>query len=63
MTKNPVSDEDTGAFGAVDAIRTRDLILTKDVLCLLSYNSIMFPTGGGPVGGGGDREGTRTLDL
>lgn len=26
-------------FGAVDEIRTRDLILTKDVLCLLSYNS------------------------
>ena len=27
-------------YGAIDAIRTHDLILTKDVLCLLSYNSI-----------------------
>ena len=27
-------------FGADNAIRTRDLILTKDVLCLLSYISI-----------------------
>ena len=25
--------------GAVNAIRTHDLILTKDVLCRLSYNS------------------------
>ncbi len=38
-------------FGAAGQIRTADLILTKDALCLLSYSSI------------GDREGTRTLDL
>ena len=29
-----------GAFGADNRIRTDDLILTKDVLCLLSYISI-----------------------
>lgn len=29
--------------GAVNAIRTHDLILTKDVLCRLSYNSIWRP--------------------
>jgi hypothetical protein len=27
-------------IGAVDRIRTGDLVLTKDVLCLLSHNSI-----------------------
>ena len=27
-------------FGAVEQIRTVDLFLTKEVLCLLSYNSI-----------------------
>jgi hypothetical protein len=30
--------------GAVNQIRTGDLILTKDVLCLLSYNSILLFT-------------------
>ena len=34
------------AYGADDAIRTRDLILTKDVLCRLSYTSIWRPGGG-----------------
>ena len=29
--------------GAVNAIRTHDLILTKDVLCRLSYNSKWRP--------------------
>ena len=27
------------SFGAVKRIRTADLFLTKEVLCLLSYNS------------------------
>ena len=27
--------------GAANAIRTRDLVLTKDVLCLLSHSSIL----------------------
>ena len=40
-----------GFLGAVSQIRTGDLILTKDALCLLSYNSI------------GDPDGARTHDL
>ena len=31
----------SGGVGAVNAIRTRDLFLTKEVLCRLSYNSKM----------------------
>ncbi len=31
------------SVGAVNAIRTHDLILTKDVLCRLSYNSKWRP--------------------
>ena len=30
---------DVSFFGAVKRIRTADLFLTKEVLCLLSYNS------------------------
>ncbi len=29
------------SYGAANAIRTRDLVLTKDVLCLLSHSSKM----------------------
>ena len=38
--------------GAVEQIRTADLVITNDVLCLLSYNSE-----------NGDRERARTVDL
>lgn len=39
-----------GSFGAANAIRTHDLILTKDVLCLLSYSSIFcYPPFGDDV--------------
>ena len=33
-------------FGAVNQIRTGDLFLTKEVLCLLSYNSKMATRNG-----------------
>ena len=36
--QNPPSF-DEGFFGAATGIRTRDLILTKDVLCQLSHSS------------------------
>ena len=36
--------------GAAARIRTGDLILTKDALYLLSYSSILYPTGVGPWG-------------
>ena len=36
--QNP-SSSDEGFFGAATGIRTRDLILTKDVLCQLSHSS------------------------
>ena len=39
--------------GAVEQIRTVDLFLTKEVLCLLSYNSEKD----------GDPDGARTHDL
>ena len=43
----PHSKKDTGfsvsSFGAVEQIRTADLVITNDVLCLLSYNSIWRP--------------------
>ena len=41
------------SFGAVEQIRTADLVITNDVLCLLSYNSKK----------NGDRERARTVDL
>ena len=43
---------DLGLCGAVEQIRTADLVITNDVLCQLSYNSIS-----------GDRERARTVDL
>ena len=36
--------------GAAARIRTGDLILTKDALYLLSYSSILYPTGFNPWG-------------
>ena len=36
--------------GAAARIRTGDLILTKDALYLLSYSSILHPTGFNPWG-------------
>ena len=33
-------------FGAVEQIRTADLVITNDVLCLLSYNSKMATVNG-----------------
>ena len=36
--------------GAAARIRTGDLILTKDALYLLSYSSILYPTGFDPWG-------------
>ncbi len=36
MKKTPIV---WGFYGAVTGIRTRDLVLTKDVLYLLSHNS------------------------
>lgn len=51
--KKPHNLTITGLFlGAAGQIRTADLILTKDVLCLLSYSSIC-----------GDPERARTVDL
>ena len=48
--KKPVIIEITGFFGAVTQIRTGDLILTKDALYRLSYNSISHaPDEGGMV--------------
>jgi len=42
--------ENTGFFfGAAAQIRTADLILTKDVLCLLSYSSKLAPFERGKV--------------
>ena len=38
INQNP-SSFDEGFFGAATGIRTRDLILTKDVLCQLSHSS------------------------
>ena len=50
--------------GAQNGIRTRDLILTKDVLCQLSYLGLRWtPPGGAPVDrylAGGADDGTRT---
>ena len=49
-SKKPVTVEVTGFFGAVTQIRTGDLILTKDALYRLSYNSISHaPDEGGMV--------------
>ena len=49
-SKKPVTIEVTGFFGAVTQIRTGDLILTKDALYRLSYNSISHaPDEGGMV--------------
>ena len=49
-SKKPVTVEVTGFFGAVTQIRTGDLILTKDALYRLSYNSIIHaPDEGGMV--------------
>ena len=49
-SKKPVIVEITGFFGAVTQIRTGDLILTKDALYRLSYNSISHaPDEGGMV--------------
>ena len=48
--KKPVISRITGFFGAVTQIRTGDLILTKDALYRLSYNSISHaPDEGGMV--------------
>ena len=50
--KNPLSFTAKRIFyGAANAIRTRDLVLTKDVLCQLSHSSI------------GDSDRDRTDDL
>ena len=51
-TKNPATKRLLDFFGAANAIRTRDLVLTKDVLCQLSHSS-----------GIGDSERDRTVDL
>ena len=40
----------SGFSGAAARIRTGDLILTKDALYLLSYSSILHPTGFNPWG-------------
>ena len=45
--------------GAVEQIRTVDLFLTKEVLCLLSYNSIFSLS----PKKNGDPDGARTHDL
>ena len=50
ITKKALAE--ANAFhGAVRQIRTADLVITNDVLCLLSYNSV------------GDQDGARTHDL
>ena len=51
-TKRNTSQKEVFLFGAANQIRTGDLILTKDVLCLLSHSSI-----------NGDPERARTVDL
>ena len=49
-SKKPEIIEISGFFGAVTQIRTGDLILTKDALYRLSYNSISHaPDEGGMV--------------
>ncbi len=49
-SKKPETIEVSGFFGAVTQIRTGDLILTKDALYRLSYNSISHaPDEGGMV--------------
>ena len=51
--KNPLSlVGQRVSCGAVEQIRTADVVVTNDVLCQLSYNSIS-----------GDRERARTVDL
>ena len=40
QNKKPQS-VDCGFFGAAKQIRTADLFLTKEVLCLLSYSSLI----------------------
>ena len=48
--EKPETIEISGFFGAVTQIRTGDLILTKDALYRLSYNSISHaPDEGGMV--------------
>ena len=47
--------------GAANAIRTRDLVLTKDVLCLLSHSSIRKRQD--ELAFCGDPERARTVDL
>ena len=50
ITKRALA-EASAFHGAVRQIRTADLVITNDVLCLLSYNSV------------GDQDGARTHDL
>ena len=64
--KNPVSKPknglNTGFFlGAANQIRTGDLVLTKDVLCLLSHSSIRKRQD--ELAFCGDPERARTVDL
>ena len=47
--------------GAANEIRTRDLVLTKDVLCLLSHSSIRKRQD--ELAFCGDPERARTVDL
>ena len=64
QNKKPQS-VDCGFFGAAKQIRTADLFLTKEVLCLLSYSSLIHKKQ--PITVAfcfiGDPNGARTHDL
>ena len=49
--------------GAGDGTRTRNLLITNQLLCQLSYASTELAFGTSPKGKSGDPEGARTLDL
>ena len=49
--------------GAGDGTRTRNLLITNQLLCQLSYASTELAFGTSPKGESGDPEGARTLDL
>ena len=57
--KSLVSRVSPASSGALNQIRTGDLVLTKDALCRLSYKS----AGDCGKGGNGDPERARTVDL
>ena len=49
--------------GAGDGTRTRNLLITNQLLCQLSYASTKLLYGPNPEEKSGDPEGARTLDL